>query len=446
MTKDRRTFIKAIGGAGLTAGLAGCMGGSGDGNGNGNGSGSGDGSVQIGALFPLSGDLAELGQESFRGVELAVMERNENDGLGGSTIEIAQQDAPDPDAGVSAVENLATVEEVPAVVGSYSSSISKASSQRAASYDLPYWELGAVADSITEEGPPNTFRTCAPASFFGRDGMDLAANVIAPALDVSTEELRVAIMYESGEYGNAVGASAANAAEELGINVVEEIEYEADTSDLSSSVQRLGNADIHVLNHTGYDADIQLLWNQLANLDVFIPAVIGNGGGYSLQTFRENVGNTATLGVFNEDFTQYNTNPEFAPGIEEFVELYQSEYDSPPVSGHSLANYFGMNVVLDIMEEASSFNLNDVRDAAFNMDVEENTTATSWGVKFNQDTQQNERISVVGHQWQEDTYDNDIWRPDVTDGTPGLYSVFPEEARLEEIDVTNIPQPDYTEN
>ncbi|MFC6614097.1 ABC transporter substrate-binding protein [Halopenitus salinus] len=462
---SRRTFVKTIGGAGFAVGLAGCTGNGGNGgngnggggNGNGGNGGNGNGGtsggngngdadgVRVGALFPLSGGLAQLGEESLRGVELAVKERNANGGISGEEVSLVTKDAPDADAGVSAVESLATVEEVPVTVGSYSSTISAASSRRASTYDLPYWELGAVADSITEEGADNTFRTCAPASFFGRDGMDLTANVIAPALDTDPSDLNVAIMYESGEYGNAVGDSARSAAEDLGLNVVEDIEYEADTSDLSSAVQRLGEADVDVLNHTGYDADIDLLWTQLSNLDVFIPAAVGNGGGYSLTTYRENVGDNTALGVFNEDFTQYNTNPEFAPGIEEFVQLYADEFGDPPLSGHSLANYFGANVLFDVMENADSYDLDTIREEAFALDRELNTSATSWGVSFNEETQQNERISVVGHQWQEDTYDDDIWHPEVTDGTPDLYSIFPEEARLEGIDVTNIPQPDYTE-
>lgn len=472
---NRRKFIKTTGSAVVVSAFAGCTGGDGDdggsdggdgGDGGGDGGDGGDtgtpttggdggtatsggdggdgGTLTIGALFPLSGGLAELGQESLRGVELAVAERNANGGVGGSQIELSTVDAPDAQAGVSAVEQLATVEEVPMVFGSYSSTISRAATQRAASYDLPYWELGAVADVITQDNPGNVFRTCAPARFFGRDGIAVAANTIAPALDISPEDLRMGVMYESGEYGNAVGQAAISNAEEAGIQVVEDIEYEADTSDLSSAVQRLGDAEVDVLNHTGYNADIDLLWEQLSNLGVFIPAAIGNGAGYSLQTFVENVGAQTALGVFNEDFTQYNTNPEFAPGIEEFVGLYADEFGSPPLSGHSLANYFGAHVAFDVAEAASSMELDAVREAAFGLDRELQTSATSWGVDFDEETQQNTRISVVGHQWQEDTYSDDIWHPDVTDGSPDVYSLYPEEARLSQIDVQYVPKPDYT--
>jgi len=117
-----------------------------------------------------------------------------------------------------------------------------------------------------------------------------------------------------------------------------------------------------------------------------------------------------------------------------------------PLSGHSLANYFGANVLLDTLEAADSTGLEDVREAALSLDEEEQTSATSWGVSFDEDTLQNERISVIGHQWQENVHEDDIWRPDVTDGSPDLYSLFPEEARLEMIDVDYIPQPDYTQD
>ncbi|MFB6134310.1 MAG: twin-arginine translocation signal domain-containing protein, partial [Halanaeroarchaeum sp.] len=88
---NRRRFIQTAtaSGVALTTGLAGCTGnGGGDGGtttttANGgtttNGGGGGDKSpIKVGAIYPLSGNLAQLGQESLRGVELAVEQRNNN--------------------------------------------------------------------------------------------------------------------------------------------------------------------------------------------------------------------------------------------------------------------------------------------------------------------------------------------------------------------------------
>lgn len=434
---SRRRMLAAVGASGAVA-FAGCAGG------NGGSTGSDDGPLQLGTVFPRSGNLAELGTESFRGVELAVKERNQNGGLNGKRkIKIVSKDAPDAKAGVSAVESLATVANVSVAVGSYSSTISSAASKKAMSYNLPYWELGAVADKITEEKLPNLFRTNPKASFFGESGVKAAANVVAPALGKDPKDLTVAVMYESGAYGNSVAGTVKKLSKEQGMSVVNDIEYNASTNDLSSAIQNLKSSSPDLLNHTGYSSDIYLLWNQSEKLKNYIPAAIGNGGGYSLQSFVENIGTTTSLGVLNEDFTQYNTNPEYAPGIKEFVSKYRNDYGSPPLSGHSLGNYFGTKVLLDTLEKASSTEIKAIADAALSLDREVGTSATSWGVKFDKNTHQNVRTQVTGHQWQKDTYKNDIWHPSRTDGTADLYTVFPKKGRLSQVDVKNIPRPKY---
>ncbi|MFB6134309.1 MAG: hypothetical protein ABEJ55_04915, partial [Halanaeroarchaeum sp.] len=137
---------------------------------------------------------------------------------------IVKKDAPNANAGVSAVESLATVSNVPVTVGSYSSTISRAATQRAAGYDLPYWELGAVADVITKKNPGNTFRTNPKASFFGKSGVNTAETVVAPALDKQPAELNVAVMYESGAYGNSVASTVKELSRAAGMNIVLDIE------------------------------------------------------------------------------------------------------------------------------------------------------------------------------------------------------------------------------
>ena len=57
-------------------------------------------SVKLGALYPFSGGLALLGDESFRGLELAVEERNASGGLNGKKLEIVKGDAVDPNQAV----------------------------------------------------------------------------------------------------------------------------------------------------------------------------------------------------------------------------------------------------------------------------------------------------------------------------------------------------------
>ena len=127
--------------------------------------------------------------------------------------------------------------------------------------------------------------------------------------------------------------------------------------------------------------------------------------------------------------------------------MYRDAYDEPPLSGHSLANYFGMSVLMDTLsnlDDPQDFTLSEMKEAALSLSREVGSSATSWGVDFDSDTLQNTATTVTGHQWQEDTFTDDIWHPDRTDGTADLYTLYPEEGRLSFAEVRNLPRPDYT--
>ena len=66
--------------------------------------------VKVGALYPFSGGLALLGDESFRGLEIAVEERNTAGGLNGKKIELVRGDAVDPNQAVGEARRLTSVD------------------------------------------------------------------------------------------------------------------------------------------------------------------------------------------------------------------------------------------------------------------------------------------------------------------------------------------------
>lgn len=85
--------------------------------------------LKIGAMYPFSGGLALLGDESFRGVELAADERNAAGGINGSKIVLVKADAVDANQAVGEARRLTSVVNVTAIFGSYSSAVSSAATQ-----------------------------------------------------------------------------------------------------------------------------------------------------------------------------------------------------------------------------------------------------------------------------------------------------------------------------
>ena len=63
---------------------------------------------------------------------------------------------------------------------------------------IPYFELGAIGDPITERGFRTLFRTCPRASDFAREAVNAVPEALAPAWGVSPAAIKVAILHEDG--------------------------------------------------------------------------------------------------------------------------------------------------------------------------------------------------------------------------------------------------------
>ncbi|KRE13524.1 amino acid-binding protein [Bosea sp. Root381] len=355
--------------------------------------------VKIGALYPFSGGLALLGDESFRGLEIAIEERNAAGGLKGQKLEIVKGDAVEPNQAVGEARRLTSVEKVPVIFGTYSSSLSIAATQVAELAGVPYFELGAISDPITERGFKNVYRTNPTARDFASRMVDAVSEAIAPALAVDPKSLKVAIIHEDSLYGQTVAGYQTARAKEKGVNVVETLPYSAKSVDLTPVILRLKTAGADVVLQTSYQNDTVLFFRQMKEQGFKPKAMIGAGGGYSLRDTMTAVGAENMEGALNVDFTQFRTNPKAAPGVDEFVKKYQAKYGSAPRSGHSLANYMGALVFLDAMAAAPDLKAASIRSAVMQVDIPVGGTATGWGAKF-AESGQNSRAVPFLMQWQ----------------------------------------------
>lgn len=372
--------------------------------------------LRFGALYPFSGELAMLGDESWRGLELAVEERNAAGGIKGEKIVLMRGDAVDNNQAVAEARRLISVGGVKAIFGTYSSARAQVASQVAELARIPYFEMGAVSDAITERKFRYLFRTNPTARNMAERSIDMVVNAVAKGLSVEPGSLNVAIIHEDSLYGTTVGRYQATYAKERGLKIVETMPYPANVVDMSSLILRLQAAKADVVLQTSYQNDTVLFFRQAKEAGFKPRAIIGGGGGYSLRETMQAVGQDVMEGVLNVDFTQFATNPQGAPGIDKFVEAYRAKYNMEPRSGHSLGNYVGAKVFLDAVASAKSSSADDIRAAVAAVDVPDGTTAEGWGVKFGPDGQ-NERAKMMGLQWQ--------------DGK--LVTVFPPEAAVSEV-------------
>lgn len=357
-------------------------------------------SIKVGALFPFSGPLALLGQESFRGVELAVEEINAKGGIqGGKKIEIVKGDGLDPNQAVGEARRLISVDGAQAIFGTYASTIAISASQVAELAGIPYFELGAISDPITERKFKYTFRTNPTSKGFAFTSIDSIIDAVAPAMKADPKKLRIAIIHEDSLYGTTVSGYQKQRAKEKGLNVVEVMPYSKSIVDMSSLILRLKGAKVDVVLQTSYQNDTVLFLRQMKEAGFKPKAVIGAGGGYSMKDTVVALGASNMEGALDVDFTQLNTNPKAAPGIKEFGKRYQAKYGTAPKSGHSLTNYFGAKAFISAMDKARSMDKDAIREQVMKLDIPAGTTATGWGVKIGPDGQ-NTRCTPFLMQWQ----------------------------------------------
>jgi len=354
--------------------------------------------LKLGALYPFSGGLALLGDESFRGVQLAVDERNAAGGVNGNKIVLVKADAVDANQAVGEARRLTSVENVTAVFGSYASGVSAAATQVTELAGVPYFELGAVADTITGRGMKYVFRSNSTAKNFAERSIEAVVKVVAPQLKTDPKALKIAIIFEDGSYGTLVSSFQKEEAKRLGLNVVESQSYSAKSVDLSSLVLRLKGAGADVILQTSYQNDTTLFIKQAANAGFKPKALIGAGGGYSLTDTAKQLG-AAMDGAYDVDFPQDTMAENGAPGLRAFTAAYQKQFGTPPRSGHSLVNYVGAKAFLDVLAAAKSTDKDKIREAVLAYKKASGTSAAGWGFDFAENGQ-NKLATTNLMQWQ----------------------------------------------
>src|SRR3989442_2356784 len=163
----------------------------------------------------LSGPQAQGGKRELAGVQAA---------LRGSGADVRLQviDATTPEKARVAVDRLVRDYPVPAILGTYGSTLSAAASARAEELKTVYWETGAVADPITVHRH-YVFRTVATGSALGRMAVNFTHDVLLTGSNLTAP--RAAIIRVDDIYGRSVGGGEHELAKSNCIHVVHVIRY-----------------------------------------------------------------------------------------------------------------------------------------------------------------------------------------------------------------------------
>src|ERR1700730_674974 len=191
----------------------------------------------LGAIYPLSGPQAQGGKEELAGVK-AALQVAQSTGALKVHVRLQVVDATTPQAASAAVDKLVRDYQVPAILGTYGSTLAAASAARADELKTVYWETGAVADPITAQRH-YVFRTVATGSSLGRMAVTFTHDVLAPNMKHASP--RVTIVRVNDIYGRSVGGGEQSLAHDLGLQVVDVIEYDLNAYDPAGIAARIAS-------------------------------------------------------------------------------------------------------------------------------------------------------------------------------------------------------------
>ena len=364
--------------------------------------------VKIGTIFPLTGPLALLGNESFEASDLAREMVNEKfGGVWGKKVVFVKTDAPDPTSGTNEANRLITQDNLKVLIGTYSSGISLAASAVAERNKVIFLEVIASSDEINQRGHKYTFRTNESASDLGGSAVVFASEVVGRELKIEPKKLRVVIVHEDSAYGTSVGKGVRKTADRLGLNVLADDNYKATSVDLSSLVLRYRALTPDVIIATSYINDAVLFWKTCKQLGLRPKALIGTSAGYGIPDFARMLG-PESEGVFTSEAPAL-VNPaaltDKARALDkEFRERWMAKKGRLP-AGHAYRAFTGTWVLLtEVLPKAGAMDPEKIRQAFLKVDLPYGSLPHGLGVKYlppdDPNAGLNERRIAGIQQWQ----------------------------------------------
>jgi branched-chain amino acid transport system substrate-binding protein len=292
--------------------------------------------VKIGIVDSLTGPEAPIGEDLSNGIKLAIED------LKKKNIEVQaiwEDDTGKPQVGISAMEKLATRDNVAGVVGAYTSAVTSVVAKTAERYKVPLVNPVASKEEITRQGYKYVFRVSATTNDYAQVLLDMATSFGQPKT--------IAILNENTDFGVSGARSAKEYAEKKGLKVVFSEAYSKGSPDYRSTLVNVKNANADVVFMVSYVADAILLMRQSREIGLSPMAFLGAGAGFSNAQFakEQNVSN----GIFSS--TQWTSAVSW-PGAKEFAKTYQERYGKP-ASYHAATAYTAMWILGQAASQAN---------------------------------------------------------------------------------------------
>jgi len=344
--------------------------------------------INIGALYPTTGSMAQIGVGCVAAAKLAVEMINDAGGiksLGGAKLNLIISDV-QSDTTVTRTETdrLITGNRLSAIHGCFASALTLIASEVCERAKVAII-TGSSSDQLNK-GRTYTFTPFARASQFAKAQLQMSKLV--------SDQPKVAVIFENTAFGTATSNGLKELAPGEGVEIVMFEPYSAGFTDASPLINKVKASGANALFSVSYLNDLILIVRTVKQVGLNV-AINGGSGGFVIPDFYKNVGQLAEglqgVAHWNHDMdaNAEKVNAEYKKRTGEFLFEY---------AGGLMAQTY---MIADALERAASADPQKVRDALSALDVSSGFAAMAPGgkVKFGPDGK-NVYGRPVGVQWQ----------------------------------------------
>ena len=381
---DRRTFLKATGLAAGALSLPATPARAAD-------------EVVIGAVYPLTGNNAQVGLDAKAAYEVAAELINGThaaiptlmgkggglDKLGGAKIRLVFADSQgDPQKARAEAERVITQDKAIAIVGSYTSATAATISQATERYEVPYISADNSSPSLSQRGLKWFFRTGPHDEMFTQGMFDFFADI---AKKTGRSAKTVALFYEDSIFGSDSSAVQRKLAAAAGMTIVADIKYRASSPSLSAEAQKLKSANADVILPSSYTSDAILILRSMNEIGYKPKAIMAQAAGWQESAFLIGAGALAEGDMSRSSFALDAT--KLRPAIPPVNALYKA-HNNKDMNDNTSRQYTALMVLADAINRAGSTKPADIQTALKATDIPGSQLIMPWkGVKFDENGQ-----------------------------------------------------------
>ncbi|MGY1721524.1 ABC transporter substrate-binding protein [Blastococcus sp. SYSU DS0533] len=303
-----------------------------------------EGAVNIGAVLPLTGSSASIGEDQRRGIELAVAKINEDGGVLGEDLNVIVEDsAGAANAAIDAARKLTSVDEVAAVMGEYSSGVTVPLGQYLQQEGVIHMNVGSSSPEIAGIGDKS----------FSVIGLDTIASKFASEQLAERGLMKAAVMVPNNSYGEGIVDPFTEAYEAAGGQVTETILYTEGQTSYRAELERIAASSPDVILYSAYGQDSSVI-NQ--------------------QAFEAGMQETPWFGIYLTMCTS-DSAPEtvenqigmdvnyVGPEGQDYRDAYEEEYGEDFASTFSGYTYDATMMLAEAIEKAGSTDADAIAEA-----------------------------------------------------------------------------------